>query len=164
MLGYLLCIVSNQRTHNNVSEAVSNFETVAQNTIHRMNCGEDMGKLLYPGSLSTVPKKKEEYLRNTEVELKKLIDFDCKQVNAHYITFVPIDNLKITFRLQTKNKLTIMSMRCPTLLLNELKRASPATEYLDLHIIQLSYENYGDPEQGRKDVSVCGRIVWPPHR
>lgn len=59
---------------------ISNFDTVVENQIHRMNCVEDMGKLLYPGSLSTVPKGKEEYLTNRNVELRKLIDFDCKQV------------------------------------------------------------------------------------
>lgn len=50
-------------------------------------------------------------------------------------------------------------MKCPTLLLNELVKACTAADYLDIHIIQLSYENYEDPEKGRKDVSVA--IVHP---
>lgn len=46
-------------------------------------------------------------------------------------------------------------MECPKLLYNTLKKSSTRVEYLDrVMIIQLSYENYDDPEQGRKDVSA----------
>lgn len=149
-----------------ISESISNFDTVTQNTIHRMNCVKDMGKLLYPGSLSTVPKRREDYLENSTVELQKLIDFDCSEVSKSciYRSYVfwnkqPFVN---SVRFQAKNQLTIMSMRCPTLLLNELKRACHMAEQLDLYIIQLSYENYEDTEQGRKDVSaiMLTKLTW----
>lgn len=58
------------------------FNSVAENTIHRMRCIEDMGWLMYPGSLAAVPKETVEYMKNPQIELNKLIDFDHTKVNT----------------------------------------------------------------------------------
>lgn len=45
-------------------------------------------------------------------------------------------------------------MKCPLLLHNLLRQVSPHADRYPISIIQLSYENYDDPEQGRRDVSA----------
>lgn len=72
------------------------FNTVAENTIHRMRCIEGMGWLMYPGSLAAVPKEAVEYMKNPQIELNKLIDFDNMKVNGQWSTWDWI--LKLTRR------------------------------------------------------------------
>lgn len=109
----------------------------------------EMGSLLYPGSLSTVSGKKEKQL-----PLSWLVDLENKQVirptvsiffGKHFLSMIPF---------QTTNKLSILKTKCPEILHKTLAAAYPLAEYMDLSIIQLSYENYEFPKHGRNDVSA----------
>lgn len=152
----------NEWIHNFAEQAEGSFNSVARNTIHRLNfIGEtvEMGEissLLYPGSLSTVSDGEgSSHLTSTEVRLKKLIDFNNTQVIHRALLISIYHHFVYLILFQTRNKLTILLMKCPRMLYITLKEACPLAEHFDdVSIIQLSYEKYDAPEQGRKDVGV----------
>lgn len=112
--------------------------------------------MYHPDSLAAVRQNTGEYTKNPKIDLEKLIDFDNKKVNIQQMRwdFHFKNDVSCTLRFQARNKLTILSTKCPKLLLNTLQEACLWAIFLKINIIQLSYENYDDPKQGRKDVSV----------